>query len=395
MRSRARLAAAAAVLFALAASARAQVAARTAAREQAAARIDSRTQAAARIDSIPGDVAAIAEARRRIFAWMASTQAPGVSIAATRGGRLVWSEGIGCADLEQEVPVTPITRLRIGSVSKPLTSALLGLLVEEGRLDLDAPVQTYVPDFPRKAWPITTRQLAGHLAGVRHYKPGEFESREHYATVREGLAIFENDPLLFEPGTKFSYSSYGWNLISAVLESAAHEKFLPMMQARVFTPADMAHTSPDDPGRIVPDRGRFYTRTEDTGAVVNAGYVDNSIKWAGGGFLSTAEDLVIFGNAMLEGRLVKPETLRLLWTSQRTSDGKETGYGMGWDVGVDAKGRRRVSHSGGAQGGTAYLLIYPQERLVMAMLVNSDDSFTGKTRELALLFLDGTSEGAK
>src|SRR5262249_37165742 len=152
-------------------------------------------------------------------------------------------------DLEQQVPVTPISRLRIGSVSKPLTAALLGLLVEEGRLDLDAPVQAYVPDFPRKAWPITTRQLAGHLAGVRHYRGHEFEIRDHYATVLEGLAIFENASLLFQPGTKFSYSSYGWNLISAVLEGAAHESFLPMMQARVFEPAGMAHTAPDEPTR--------------------------------------------------------------------------------------------------------------------------------------------------
>ncbi|HEY1252973.1 MAG TPA: serine hydrolase domain-containing protein [Thermoanaerobaculia bacterium] len=376
MQLRKRLAASAILLLALAPFARAQVAASNAARAQDR-----------------DDVASIAEARRRIFAWMASTQAPGVSVAVSRGGRIVWSEGIGCADLEQQVPVTPITRFRVGSVSKPLTAALLGLLVQEGRLDLDAPVQTYVPDFPKKAWPITTRQLAGHLAGVRHYKGDEFEIRDHYDTVRAGLAIFENDPLLFEPGTKFSYSSYGWNLISAVLEGAAHERFLPMMQARVFDPAGMAHTSPDEPDRIVPDRGRFYTRAEDTGVVVNAGYVDNSYKWAGGGFLSTTEDLVTFGNAMLGGRLLKPETVRLLWTSQKTNDGKETGYGMGWDTGVDEKGRRRIAHSGGAQGGTAYLLIYPEERLVMAMLVNSDHSFTGKTRELALLFLDGTGGG--
>jgi CubicO group peptidase (beta-lactamase class C family) len=371
MRTGARISKIAALLFVVAASARAQAAASMPA------------------TAVHDDVAAIAEARRRIFAWMASTQAPGVSVAVARDGRLVWSEGIGCADLEQEVPVTPITRFRVGSVSKPLTATLLGLLVEEGRLDLDAPVQTYIPDFPRKAWPITTRQLAGHLAGVRHYKGQEFQIRDHYATVREGLAIFENDPLLFQPGTKFSYSSYGWNLISAVLEGAAHESFLPMMQARVFAPAGMAHTSPDDPDRIVPDRGRFYTRTEDTGAVANAGYVDNSYKWAGGGFLSTTEDLVTFGDALLEGRLLKPETLRMLWTSQKTSDGKETEYGVGWGVRSDKKGRRVISHSGGAQGGTAYLLIYPEERLVMAMLVNSDDSFTGKTPELALLFLDG------
>jgi serine beta-lactamase-like protein LACTB, mitochondrial len=355
---------------------------------------DSPAQAAPQTLAPPRDtLSAIAESRSRIFGWMASTEAPGVSIAVSRDGRLIWSQGIGCADLEQEVPLTPISRLRIGSVSKPLTATLLGLLVEEGRLDLDAPVQTYVPNFPKKAWPITTRQLAGHLAGIRHYKAGEFESREHYATVREGLQIFENDPLLFEPGTKFSYSSYGWNLISAVLEGAAHESFLSMMEQRVFAPAGMAHTAADDPRAIVPDRGRFYTRTEDTGAVVNAGYVDNSIKWAGGGFLSTAEDLVAFGNALLEGRLLKPDTLRLLWTSQRTADGKETEYGMGWGVRRDAKGRRRVSHSGGAQGGTAYLLIYPEERFVIAMIVNSDDSFTGKTPELAELFLDDMERG--
>ena len=117
--------------------------------------------------------------------------------------------------------------------------------------------------------------------------------------------------------------------------------------------------------------------------------------WAGGGFLSTTEDLVAFGEALLEGRLLKPETLRLLWTSQKTSDGKDTEYGMGWGVRSDKKGRRLISHSGGAQGGTAFLLIYPDERLVMAMLVNSDDSFTGKTPELALLFLDGVEEEPK
>ncbi|MEP6994612.1 MAG: serine hydrolase domain-containing protein [Acidobacteriota bacterium] len=351
--------------------------------QAATATSSSRVAAGAR-----DDASAIREARTHIAAWMESTQAPGVSIAASRDGRLIWSQGIGCADLEQQVPMSTRSCLRIGSVSKPLTSALLGLLVEDGKLDLDAAVQTYVPDFPKKAWPITTRQLAGHLAGVRHYNPGEFEIRDHYATVREGLAIFEKDPLLFEPGTKFSYSSYGWNLISAVLEGAAKEPFLSLMQRRVFGSAGMVHTAADDPTPIVPDRARFYTRTEETHEVVNAGYVDNSYKWAGGGFLSTAEDLVTFANALLEGRLLKPETVQALWTSQKTSDGKPTEYGIGWGVSRDEKGRRKISHSGGAQGGTANLLIFPDDRFVIAMIVNSDDSFTGKTSELAALFLD-------
>jgi CubicO group peptidase (beta-lactamase class C family) len=331
---------------------------------------------------------AVARARAIIEVGMLQSLAPGAQIAVSRAGRTVWSESFGCADVELDVPVARDTRLRIGSVSKPLTAAALGLLVEEGRLDLDLPVQAYVPDFPKKAWPITTRQLAGHLAGIRHYEGDEFQIRDHYPTVRAGLAIFENDALLFEPGTRFSYSSYGWNLLSAVVEGASGEPFLAFMEKRVFMPAGMTHTSADDPAPIVPGRGRFYTRDLDTGAVDNALYVDNSYKWAGGGFLSTAEDLVAFANALLEGRLVRPETLRLLWTSQQTSDGKDTDYGIGWSVDRDSKGRRRVRHSGGAQGGTANLVIYPEERLVVALLVNSDESFTGRAPAIAEVFLD-------
>ena len=334
------------------------------------------------------DAAAIAKARALIDREMTRTLAPGISIAVARDGRLVWSEAIGCADVELQVPMTTTTRLRIGSVSKPLTAAALGRLVEDGKLDLDAPVQRYVPDFPKKAWPITTRELAGHLAGVRHYDDGEFEIRDHYATVRSGLAIFEKDALLFEPGTQFSYSSYGWNLVSAVLEAASGEPFLDLVRKSVFEPAGLTHTAPDDPGPIVPGRARFYTRTE-KGEIVNARFVDNSYKWAGGGFLSTAEDLVTFAFALLDGRLLRPETVRLLWTSQKTSDGKETGYGFGWSIGKDAKGRRRVHHSGGAQGGTAMLVIYPEERLAAAMIVNSDESFTGQTLRIAETFVDG------
>lgn len=332
--------------------------------------------------------AAIARSRAIVADSMARTLAPGAQIAVSRAGRTVWSESFGCAELELDVPVARDTRMRIGSVSKPLTAAAVGLLVQEGRLDLDRPVQAYVPDFPKKAWPITTRQLAGHLAGIRHYEGDEFRIREHYATVRAGLAIFENDALLFEPGARFSYSSYGWNLISAVLEGASGEPFLAFMNRRVFGPVGMTHTAADEPTPIIPGRASFYTRDEKTGAVVNASYVDNSYKWAGGGFLSTAEDLIAFANALLEGRLLAPETVRLLWTSQKTSDGKDTDYGIGWTVDRDSKGRRRVRHSGGAQGGTANLVIYPDERLVVALLVNSDESFTGRAPAIAEVFLD-------
>ena len=329
-----------------------------------------------------------AEVRKFILDTMRVLGAPGVAICVWKDGKLVWTEGFGYADLEQQVPVTTQTRFRIGSVSKPLTAAALGLLSEAGQLDWDAPVQRYVPTFPVKRYPITVRQVAGHLAGIRHYGPGEFENQKHYNTVLEGLTIFQDDSLLFEPGTQYAYSSYGWNLLSAVIEGASGESFLSFMERRVFEPAGMSHTGADFPDSIVPARTRFYTRPDSVGAVVNAPFVDNSYKWASGGFLSTAEDLAQFGEQMLDGRLLDSATVALLWASQHTMDGKVTDYGIGWGVEQDAAGRRLISHSGGSIGGTANLLIYPAERLIVVVLVNSDRTFVDAVPRYAEPFLE-------
>jgi CubicO group peptidase (beta-lactamase class C family) len=298
------------------------------------------------------------------------TGVPGMSVAVGVDGEIVWSEGFGYADLEQRVGVTEATKFRIGSVSKPITAAALGLLVERGSLDLDAPVQQYVPSFPEKRWPITTRQLAGHLAGIRHYNGEEFLSSERYETVLAGLEMFQDDTLLSEPGTRYSYSSYAWNLISAVVEGASGQDFLGFMRENVFEPLEMDHTVADHTDSIITHRTRFYTRTR-SGTTLNAPYVDNSYKWSGGGFLANTEDLVRFGMAHLGDDFLQPETIELLWTSQRTSDGEATGYGIGWDVGLDYDGRRTASHGGGSVGGRTFLLILPDDGVVVAMVANS------------------------
>jgi serine beta-lactamase-like protein LACTB, mitochondrial len=226
-----------------------------------------------------------------------------------------------------------------------------------------------------KRYPITVRQGAGHLAGIRHYLPGEFENQKHYATVTDGLAMFSADSLLFEPGTRYEYSSFGYNLLGAVIEGASGEPYPTYMRRAIFEPAGMTHTSAEHPDSIIPDRGRYYTRSDSVGPIVNAPYVDNVYKWPSGGFVSSAEDLARFGDHLLRGDLVRPETLKLLWTSMRTADGKETEYGVGWIVETDSLGRRRVRHSGGSVGGTAQLIIYPEQRVVVALLVNSDYTF--------------------
>src|SRR5580658_9915283 len=199
----------------------------------------------------------VKDVRSRILADFA-LKVPGLSVAVGQDGKIIWSEGFGFADLEAKKPVTPQTMFRIGSVSKPLTAAGLMLLVEQGKLDLDADIHRYVPEFPDKGHPITTRQLAGHLAGIRHYQGQEFYLTRHHSHVREGLHIFENDPLLSVPGEKYFYSSYGFNLISMVMEASAGRDFLSYMQDAVWTPLAMTNTMPDDATRAIPQRTRFY-----------------------------------------------------------------------------------------------------------------------------------------
>jgi serine beta-lactamase-like protein LACTB len=311
---------------------------------------------------------AVNAGRERVRAWMAEKNLPGVSVAVGIDGGLVWAEGFGWADLEQRVAVTPLTRFRIGSTSKGLTSAAVGLLHDRGVLKLDAPARTYVTSFPEKPWPISTRQLMGHVAGIRHYQGDEPFSSRHYDTVVQSLDIFAADPLKFEPGTRYSYSTYGWNLVSAVVESAAGEPFLEFMRREVFAPIGMRDTIPDDAFMIVPGRTRFYARDPD-GRLRNERAVDQSNKWAGGGFLSTPSDLIRFGFAMLDAKLLKRETVELLWTPLRLQSGEETDYGLGWLIGKTG-GHAMVASPGSSIGGTTAFAIFPEQGMVVSVMSN-------------------------
>jgi len=324
-------------------------------------------------------------ARAHIRAIMDSAGVPGASIAVGVGDEIVWSEGFGWADVELGVPVTPLTKFRVGSVSKTLTATGLGLLSERGLVDLDAPVQAYVTDFPEKRWTVTTRQIGGHTAGVRHYRGQEMLSADRYPTVASGLAIFADDSLLFEPGTDYSYSSYGWNLLSAVMEGASGEPFLAFMRDRVFEPLGLRHTVAEHMDSIIPFRTNYYEHAED-GALVNAPYVDNSYKWAGGGFLSTPEDLVRFGQAHLGPGFLQAGTLAELQTPQTLRSGESTGYGIGWFTYEEDDGDRAVGHSGGSVGGTTLLYLVPEHDLVVAGVVNVSGPAARMVREVAAAF---------
>src|SRR6267143_1821276 len=335
--------------------------------------------------SVPATYAGVVAREHTLVCERLATRIPGVQVALAVNGKLAWSEGFGYADAERQQPVTRETQFRIGSVSKPLTATAVALLYEQGKLDLDVPVQRYVPSFPDKGYPITTRQLAGHLAGIRHYKDQEFFSNRHYASVLDGLKIFQDDSLLFPPGTRFSYTSYGWNLVSAVVEGASGDNFLHYISAHVFRPLGLTHTAPDRVDSVIPGRAQFYDR-DSAGSFHIAPAVDNSYKWAGGGFVSSAEDLVKFGSALLQPGCLKPATLDLLFTSQRTSAGEETGCGIGFFLTTDSLGHRWVFHGGGAVCGTAVFGLDRDSRVVVAILTNLTDAPLEPAREIQTAF---------
>ena len=291
---------------------------------------------------------------------------PGMSVAVAVNGSTVWTESFGYADLVNNVLVTPKTRFRIGSVSKPLAAVGLMLMVERGQLDLDAPIQTYIPDFPEKGAPITTRLLAGHLSGIRNYRREETLANVAYVDSRSRLKVFETDPLITRPGEKFSYASYNWNVIEVATGRAGQMDFPAYMQTHVLGPLRLSDTCAEQSREADGLRTEFY-EADETGAFISGPEINNRHAWASGGCLSTAEDLVRFGSALLRPGFLKESSLQTLFTSQTTNDGKPTGYGVGWYVYPKPK---VIYHSGWTVGGLSILLILPDTNTVVAIVTN-------------------------
>jgi len=337
---------------------------------------------------------AIQKSRHVIDTLMISQNIPGLQLAVWQKGEKVFSEGFGYADLEHKVPMHPNIKLRIGSVSKTLTSAAMGKLFEEGKLDFEAPVQKYVSYFPEKRYPITVRQVAGHIAGIRHYRGDEFLMNKRFKSVREGIDIFDEDTLLFEPGTDYSYSSYGWNLISGVVEELADTTFLAYMKDSVFKPLQMNATEAEYTDSLIEHRTDYYSEGEN-GKIVNAPGVDNSYKWAGGGFLGTAEDLLKYGEGIFFGDYLHPETVDLLTRSLALKSGEKTGYGIGWQVGTDDQNRRYSGHSGGSVGGTTQFVVYPGQEVIVAVIANRGGvAYRDAHHTIAGFFMNGNTNSS-
>jgi CubicO group peptidase (beta-lactamase class C family) len=326
---------------------------------------------------------------------------PGLAIAVAKNGH-IWSAGFGKADLEQDVPVDSRSMFRTASVGKWFTATAAMRLVEQGKLDLDVPIQRYCPQFTVKPWSISTRQLLTHMSGIRHYygqngekldtesdrKALEEPMRREQATqylryldVIQPLDAFKNDSLLFEPGTRTHYSSLGYRVVGCVLQGAAQKPYRELMHDLVFVPAGMATITEDDSLAVIPHRVAGYSRAPD-GKMVRAAFRDVSANLPAGGWLSTVGDLARFAVAFGTGKLVDAATRDQMVEHPKLNNGMPApnpfgtpGYYYGIGVMVDPGPTQPAwFHTGGQSGVSTLLFWFPADSIAVAVMTNMDGS---------------------
>lgn len=311
---------------------------------------------------------------------------PGLSVGFIKDDFL-WAKGFGYTDLEHMTPAKEKSSYRLASNTKSMVAVAILQLTEKGKLDLDAEVQEYVPYFPRKRWPVTVRQLLGHLGGISHYRNYDVEGhiKEHKDT-KDALGIFADFDLVAEPGTKFNYSSYGYNLLGAVIEGAAMQSFGDYMREHLWEPLGMNDTYMDDPDRIIPNRVQGYRLID--GELKNSEYVDISSRFAAGGTHSTVLDLLKYAKGLNSEKVLSRESINMMYASMVTKDGHFTDYGMGWMV-TPVNGRFYVYHTGGQPETRTILIRFPEENLAIALAYNLEGAnLHVYSHRLAQLILD-------
>ena len=353
---------------------------------------------AASVRSAEGD--RINAARTLAQELVAAGPIPALSIAVIRGSELVWAEAFGTVDLELGVKATTAHRFRLGSVSKVITATLAAQLAHQGILALDAPISDYLPGLPVQHRATSLAQLLRHQGGVRHYADKDWApqniDQRRYLDNADILAVFINDPLIARPGERVSYSTFGYTLASIVLESAAKTPFLELVRRQIAEPLGLSSLGPDDPLAIVPNRVRGYHLGDDirkiapgyAGKWANTDIANVNYKWAGGGLLASPTDMARFGAAHLAEGTFSGKALATLFTvaTQRTE--RSPPLGLGWRIDEDASKRLRWHHAGGQDGVRASLVVYPKQKLAIALAANTGapGDVNGPSAKLADIF---------
>ncbi|MEB2786600.1 serine hydrolase domain-containing protein [Algoriphagus persicinus] len=315
---------------------------------------------------------------------------PALSVSIGIDNVLIWSNTIGYADVENLISADSLTKFRIGSTSKTFTSVGLGVLIQRKELQPQSLVEDFVPYASSGLSKLTLEQLASHTSGIRNYETclcfpiWEYYSNDDYNSIEESISVFNNDNLLFEPGTDFGYSTYNYTLLSGMIEGASGQDFVSFMKENVFQSLQMIQTQADNMGENIENTSKFYEL--ENGEIKEAYATNSSNKWAGGGFLSTTNDLVKFGNAVINYRLLDSTTTQLLFKPVTLVNGEvnEQNYGLGWrndvieNIFEDKRSVNTIHHGGTAMGSTAMLILLPEYNTTVAVTMNKN----GKSADL-------------
>ena len=339
-----------------------------------------------------------------ILAELEQSGVPSLQVAIGRKGEVIYEGAIGHADLEQDVAASVETRYRSASISKWLTATAAMKLVEQGHLDLDESIQEYCPQFPRKRWPISARHLLTHTSGIRDYadyeaefaqatsdeERADIERRQNrdalgmvtrFTDVVTPLANFKNDSLVFEPGTDWLYTSFGYRVLACVIEGAAGRTYQSLLDAEVLEPTGMTRTVPDDAWAIVPNRAAGY-RLNRGEPIRRADMRDVSENLPAGGHLTTATDLIRFAQAFQAGQLVSPESVSLM-TQGLSGEEVETENYTSWRHAIPSRNKYAygimsfpnetqlwIGHTGRQAGASSIVVLVPEQGISIAVLTN-------------------------
>jgi len=319
-------------------------------------------------------------------ALVETNSVPGMSAALVRGDDLVWLGAAGLRDVKRALPVEAGTQFRFASVSKLITATAAARLAAEGRLDPDAPVQSIVRYMP-EAWPpISAWQLAAHTSGIPHYQDVDSgRGGVHFAATKDAVGVFSDRTLLAEPGAAYSYSSYGYTLLSAVIEESAGEPFLDHVARVLLQDLDIGPERGGDPRMAT-----GYNFNAD-GTLVPVAPHDFSYSWGGAGFRGSARDLAQFGARVLSGAAVSPATRAMMWTPAQLNDGAavrdnpDTEVGFGWRISRDQDGALYMHHAGATDGARSALVLFPESGDSVSILSNA--RWTASIEQTAMMLV--------
>ncbi len=290
-------------------------------------------------------------------------------------GSWKWQNTAGFACQKSAQPFTDTTLTRIASISKNMTAVAIMQLHESGKIDLDAPIQTYYPGFPIKPeGTITTRHLLAHTSGIPQYlDESEIENSVEYPTLEDAVAVFRDRPLKFKPGSDYFYTSYGYVVLGRIIEEVSGQSFGEYMKEHIWDKAGMTHTGIEEFGSSYAGKSCLYNKQRKKARLAEPNNLSNRVP--GGGFYSTLVDLLRFGQAVLDGRLIARETLELMLESQPVDyDGNQ--YGLGWYFyGPEGGENLVIGHSGGQTGCTSQLFLIPKSETVIAVLSNTSRTY--------------------